>query len=71
VWSLCVVVDALLLDDDFGFPEAVEHLAIEAFIAQLAVKGLAVTIFPGLSWLDVQAPRANTRQPVAQNLGNH
>jgi hypothetical protein len=42
-----VVMDAPLLDDDFRFLEAVDDLAIEAFIPELAVEGLAVAILPG------------------------
>ena len=47
VWPSRVVVDAPLLDDDLRFPEAVEDLAIEAFIPELAVQGLAVAVLPG------------------------
>ena len=42
-----VVVDAPFFDDYFGFPKALEDLAIEAFIEELTVKGLAVTILSG------------------------
>ncbi len=42
-----VVVDALLLDNDLSFLEALEYLAIEAFIPELAIEGLAVAILPG------------------------
>jgi hypothetical protein len=47
VWPSRVVVDAPLLDDNLGFPEAIKDLAIEAFIPELAVEGLAVAVFPG------------------------
>ena len=43
----CIVVDAPLFDDRLGFLEAVEDLAIEAFIPELAVEGLAVAVLPG------------------------
>ena len=42
-----VVVDAPLFDDHLGFLKAVEDLAIEAFIPELAVEGLAVAVLPG------------------------
>ena len=45
--SLCIVMDAPLFDDRLGFLEAVEDLAIEAFIPELAVEGLAVAVLPG------------------------
>ncbi len=45
--SLCIVVDARLLDDDLGFPKAVEDLAVQEFVPELAIEGLAVTVLPG------------------------
>ena len=47
MWALCVVVDAPVLDDHLGLPEAVEDLAIEAFIPELAIEGLAVAVLLG------------------------
>ena len=47
MWPSRVVVDAPLLDDNLGFPEAVEDLAIQQFVPELAVEGLAVAILPG------------------------
>ena len=44
--SLCIVMDAPLLDDDLGFPEAVEDLAVQQFVPELAVEGLAVAVLP-------------------------
>jgi hypothetical protein len=46
MWALCVVVDAPVLDDHLGLSEAVEDLAIEAFIPELAIEGLAVAVLP-------------------------
>ena len=37
-----IVVTAPTLDDDFGFPQRVEYLAIEQFIAQAGVETLDV-----------------------------
>ena len=45
--SLCIVMDAPLLDDDFGFPKAVEDLAVQQFVPELAVAGLSVAVLPG------------------------
>ncbi len=45
--SLCIVMDAPLLDDDLGFPKAVEDLAVQEFVPELAVEGLAVAVLPG------------------------
>jgi hypothetical protein len=49
-----IVVFAPLLDDDSCFLETVEDLAIEQFVAQLAVEALAVTILPGAARRDVK-----------------
>ena len=56
--SLCIVVDAPLFDDDLGFQEAVEDLAVQQFVPELAVAGLSVAVLPGGARLDVQALRA-------------
>lgn len=40
-------MDAPLLDDDLGFPEAVKDLAVQKFVPELAVEGLAVAVLPG------------------------
>ena len=37
-------MDAPLLDDDLGFPKAVEDLAVQEFVPELAVEGLAVAV---------------------------
>lgn len=41
-----VVVLAPLFDDDLRLLQTVEDLAIEQLIAELAVEGLAVAVFP-------------------------
>jgi hypothetical protein len=40
-------MDAPLFDDRLGFLEAVEDLAVQQFVSELAVEGLAVTVLPG------------------------
>jgi hypothetical protein len=40
-------------DQDLGFDKAEEDLAVEQFIAQLAVEALAVAVLPGAAGLDV------------------
>ena len=39
-----VLVLPPLLDDNAGFPENVEHLAIEEFIPQLRIEALAIAV---------------------------
>ena len=42
----CVEVNAPLLNQYLGFTEAVEQLAIEPLISELAVKALAIPVLP-------------------------
>jgi hypothetical protein len=41
------------LDDDSGFFQRVEDLAVEQFVAELRVEALTVTILPGAAWFDI------------------
>jgi len=42
VWAQVVVLTPPVLDQDLGFPERVEELAVEHFVSQLAVERLDV-----------------------------
>ena len=53
-----VVMETPLLDDHLGFPEAVEDLAIEAFVPELAVERFTKAVLPWRSRFNVQALRA-------------
>ena len=66
-----VVVLAPLLDDDGGLLQAVEDFPVEAFVAQLAVEGLAVAILPGTAGLDVERLCSELCEPAAHDLGGH
>ena len=66
-----VVVLAPLLDDDSGLLQAVEDLPVQAFIAQLAVEGLAVAVLPRTTWFDVKRGCSKTRKPAAHDLRRH
>ena len=66
-----VVVDAPFLDDLLGFLKAVEDLAIEQLVSQLAIEGFAISVLPRRSGLDVKALAAQSRQPLPQHLRNH
>jgi hypothetical protein len=46
VQSHRVVVPAPLLDDDAGFLEGVEALAIEQLVPEAGIEALAVTVLP-------------------------
>ena len=66
-----VVVGSPSLDEDLGFLEAVEDLAVEQFVSQLAVEAFAIAVFPRTAGLDVERLGTNTCQPAAHNLGGH
>ena len=52
VWALGVVVDAPALDHDLRLFQAVEDLAVEAFIPEFAVEGFAISVLPRTPWFD-------------------
>src|ERR1700722_2553413 len=66
-----VVVVAPLLDQNFGFLQAVEDFAVEQFVPQLAVEAFAIAVLPGTAGLDVERLGTNACQPAAHNLGSH
>jgi hypothetical protein len=41
-----VVVAAPFLDQDMGFPQRVEELTVEEFIAEVGIEALTVAILP-------------------------
>ena len=53
-----VVVMAPALDENLGFEEGVEDLAIEKLIAQFAVEAFIVAILPRASGLDKESSGA-------------
>lgn len=66
-----VVVLAPLLDDDGGLLQAVEDFAVQAFITQFAIEGLAVAVLPRAARFDVKRGCSEPREPVAYNLRRH
>ena len=55
----CVEVNAPLLDQYLRFAHAVEQLAIEPLISELAVKALAIAVLPRTAWFDAQRSGAH------------
>lgn len=47
VWPDGVIVAAPFLDQDLGFAQGVEDLAVEEFIAKSGVEAFTVAILPG------------------------
>ena len=58
-----------MLDDDARLLQGEEDLAVEQFVAQLAIEALAVAILPGAAGLDVEGLRADPCEPLAHDLG--
>ena len=65
-----VVVPSPCFDHDLCLLQRVEDLAIEQFVAELAVEALAVAVLPRAAGLDIGRPRSDGGDPVAQRLGN-
>jgi len=57
------------LDQHPGFFEAVEDLAIEELVPELAVEGPVVAIFPGAAGRDIEGLHIDPAEPVADRLG--
>ena len=65
-----VVVPPPGLDQDLGLGQAEEDLAVEQFVAQLAVEALAVAVLPRTAGLDVGGLGADRGDPFAQGDGD-
>ena len=63
------VVFPPFFDDDLGFAQRVEDLAVEQLFAELRIEAFAVSIFPRLSWLDVSGLCTGGCNPVPGRLG--
>jgi hypothetical protein len=59
-----------LLDDDLGLVENIECFAIQKFVQQLRIEALAIASLPGAARHDVGRINADSRDPVAQRLGD-
>jgi len=70
VWTHGVVVASPIFDHDLGLLECVEDLAVEQFIAQLAVEALAIAILPRAARFDVGGLGSNSGDPISECFGN-
>src|SRR5271156_1271487 len=66
----CVVLHSPLLDHDLCLLQRVKDLSIQAFIPQLPIEALAVTVLPGTTRLDIQRSRSHVPQPLPKFLGD-
>ncbi len=65
-----VIVTAPALDDDFGFSQRVEDLAIGQLVPQARIEAFDIAVFPGAAGLDVSGLSAGSSDPVLHRLGN-
>jgi len=70
VRALGVAVASPCLDDDLGFGEAVEDLAVEQFVTKLRVEALAIAVLPRASRFDERGLCADSDDPLAHRLGD-
>jgi hypothetical protein len=70
VWSKRIVEAPPAFDDDAGFGEGVEDLAIEKLVAEAGVEALDVSILPRAPRLDVGGLCADGGDPVLNRLCN-
>jgi hypothetical protein len=70
MWSDVIVLLSPTPNQGFGFFQGEEDLAIEQFVAQLAVERLDIAVFLGTSWFDEKGLHAQSVEPLAQLLGN-
>ena len=64
-----IVVPPPALDDDLGFAQRVEALAVEELVAQASIEALDVAVLPGTPSLDIGGPGTDGRDPFLHGLG--
>jgi len=64
-----VVGPSPALDEDLGFPEGVEDLAVEQLVTQLPVEALDLPVCPGAAGLNDEGLGPNAGQPRAHGPG--
>ncbi len=64
-----VVVNPPTIDQDLGFTQRVEDLAVEQLVSEFAVEALDVPVLPWTPGLDVQRGHAHFAQPVPHHIG--
>jgi hypothetical protein len=65
-----VVLLAEVLDHDAGFGEGPELFAVEALVAESAVKALHEAILPGAAGINVNGADALLRQPALDGVSD-
>ena len=70
MWPDGVGVDAPLLDEDLGLPEAVEDFAVQQFVPEPGVEAFAGAVLPGRSRFDMGGLGPDRRSPVPHVLSD-
>jgi hypothetical protein len=65
-----VVVAAPAFDDDPGFLQGAEDLAVEQLVTELRVEALAIAILPWAAGLDIGAPTPAAAWPLSLSLSH-
>ena len=69
-WGARCCSDGATLDDDPGFRERVEDLAVEQLVPQAGVEALDEAVLPGAARRDVGGLGADSPDPVLHGLGD-
>ena len=70
MWSCCVIEQSPIFDQDLRLAQIIEDFTGQQLISELRVKTLAVTVFPGATWLDIERSDVQVFEPFAQRIGN-
>ena len=65
----CVVVIPPPIDQDLGFTQRIEDLAIKQLVSEFTVEALDESILPRVPRLDIQRGHTHMAQPVSDRLG--
>lgn len=64
----CIVAAAPALDQHPGFLEAIEDLAVEALVSELADEAFIVPVLPRTAGFDLERLQINLQEPVPDRL---
>ena len=70
VWSVDVVVDAVVLGEDLGFEERVELPAVEELVAYAAVERLDPGVLPRRPGVDEHRVEPGVGAPAGDGVGH-
>jgi hypothetical protein len=65
-----VVVPSPAFDDDLGFAQCVEDLAVEELVAQTCIEAFDEAVLPRAAWRNVGGLRPDRADPILYGLGD-